>query len=78
MNLTFLIVMCLIINVGFWLEMKYILRLSNREIIITLVFTNLLMLFAAIFKKEIIAYVILGVGGVCSILYSIFKDEEGN
>lgn len=76
MNLTFLFVMCLIISVGFWLEMKYIMRLGNKEILITLVFTNLLILFAVIFQKEIIAYIILGVGGICSILYSIFKDEE--
>lgn len=76
MNLTFLFVMCLIISVGFWLEMKYIMRLGNKDILITLVFTNLLILFAVIFQKEIIAYIILGVGGICSILYSIFKDEE--
>ncbi|WP_127192531.1 hypothetical protein [Paenibacillus anaericanus] len=69
-----LILLFLFINVGFWIEMKYIMEVGTRERIITLIFTNIFLMIAAIFQSRTIAYIVLGIGLVISIVFSVVKE----
>ncbi|MEK4512120.1 hypothetical protein EJP82_12070 [Paenibacillus anaericanus] len=66
-------ILFIVANLGFYIEMKYIMKLKKKEIIITLVISNLILLIALLTSNLILSFVLLGIGLLVSIGYTIYE-----
>lgn len=71
MDILLFFMLFIVANLGFYIEMKYI---KKKEIIITLVTANLILLIALLTRNLILGLVLLCVGLLISIGYTIYQN----